>query len=443
MNIIIFIKFIVALLLGSAIGLERETTSCGKKKELWTLGGVRTFALISFIGAISGFFYSNHNAGLSFLLAIFVFAAILIFYFVTSSKSNNTGLTTEISALITYLIGFLITTSFVDIQVVIALSVVLILILSHKTQTKKFVLNLDRAELNSFISFGIVALVILPFLPDMSILLSHFGDIAKLPYLERFSHIEIINPYRLWLIVVLISGFSLLNYSLRKKIGHKNGLYFGSFFSGHISSTLTNQVLTLKSKAESKTSQLNFATANVLAYISSMTHFAILIFVLNFKLFLMIFPVLLSIFLVSSFFAWYWNKQSKKQPDKEIEIPEKETPKIFLTQAIVFALLITFVKIITQMGLVAFGQKGFAITASLSSLVGTDAAIINISELAGKTITLNYAIFVALLVNFVNLLGKWIFSKIKGNKEFAKLNLIYSSAVVLVSFVVYFLLTIK
>jgi len=105
------------------------------------------------------------------------------------------------------------------------------------------------------------------------------------------------------LIVVLISGFSLLNYSLRKKIGHKNGLYFGSFFSGHISSTLTNQVLTLKSKAESKTSQLNFATANVLAYISSMTHFAILIFVLNFKLFLMIFPVLLSIFLVSSFFA--------------------------------------------------------------------------------------------------------------------------------------------
>ncbi len=71
-----------------------------------------------------------------------------------------------------------------------------------------------------------------------------------------------------------------------------------------------------------------------------------------------------------------------------------------------FALLITFVKIITQMGLVAFGQKGFAITASLSSLVGTDAAIINISELAGKTISLNYAIFVALLVNLVNLLGK-------------------------------------
>jgi hypothetical protein len=50
---------------------------------------------------------------------------------------------------------------------------------------------------------------------------------------------------------------------------------------------------------------------------------------------------------------------------------------------------------------------------------------------------------VALLVNLVNLLGKWIFSKIKGNKDFAKLNLIYSSAVVLVSFVVYFLLTIK
>lgn len=123
----------------------------------------------------------------------------------------------------------------------------------------------------------------------------------------------------------------------------------------------------------------------------------------------------------------------------EIVIPFKDTPKLFLMPAIIFAVVITLVKIITQASLVVFGNQGFAISSALSSLVGTDAAIINISELTGSVISISQAIFVALLVNTVNLFGKWIYSSIKGTKEFAKLNLIYSSVVILVSFIVYLL----
>ncbi|MDD3808054.1 MAG: hypothetical protein PHG49_00445 [Candidatus Pacebacteria bacterium] len=42
----------------------------------------------------------------------------------------------------------------------------------------------------------------------------------------------------------------------------------------------------------------------------------------------------------------------------------------------------------------------------ISSLTGIDAIIINLSEMAQKTITINYAILVILLINSFNLLGK-------------------------------------
>ncbi|HRZ30024.1 MAG TPA: hypothetical protein P5052_04915 [Candidatus Paceibacterota bacterium] len=42
----------------------------------------------------------------------------------------------------------------------------------------------------------------------------------------------------------------------------------------------------------------------------------------------------------------------------------------------------------------------------VSSLAGIDAIIINISEMAKKTITLNYSILVILIINVVNLFGK-------------------------------------
>ncbi len=439
MSIIIFIKFITALLLGSVIGLERETTISSKEKEVWTLGGVRTFALISFLGAIAGFLYNNEMIIFSAIITGFIFLAILIFYLVTSIKANNTGLTTEISALLTFMIGFLIITNFLSPQIVIAITVVLVLVLSNKMQTKKFVLNLDRAELNSFISFGILALVVLPFLPDVSIYVRNIGNLQNFSVMTRFLDIEIVNPYRLWLIVVLVSGFNLLSYSLRKKFGNKKGLYFSSFLSGHISSTITNQVLTTKSKNEPKSMQLQFGIANIYGFMSSIVNLGILVFVLNFGLFVYLLPLMLVLMGTSLIFVWYWGNLNKKTIKDEIEIPVKETPKLFLKPAIAFALLVTAIKIITQVSFVFFGNEGFAITSAISSLVGISAVIVNIADVASKNITFYYAAFVVLLVNLVNLFGKWIYSCLKGNKEFARLNLVSSLAIVIVSYIFYFI----
>jgi uncharacterized membrane protein (DUF4010 family) len=71
---------------------------------------------------------------------------ILIYYFVTAFKANSTGLTTEISALLVYLIGFLIVIDIIPVSVIVAFSIILILILSNKKPSKKLASNITKKE---------------------------------------------------------------------------------------------------------------------------------------------------------------------------------------------------------------------------------------------------------------------------------------------------------
>jgi hypothetical protein len=57
--------------------------------------------------------------------------------------------------------------------------------------------------------------------------------------------------------------------------------------------------------------------------------------------------------------------------------------------------------------------------------------------MANKTIAINYSIFVILIINAVNLFGKWLYSYWKGSKTFSRLNLYFLIIILLVSFIWY------
>jgi hypothetical protein len=57
--------------------------------------------------------------------------------------------------------------------------------------------------------------------------------------------------------------------------------------------------------------------------------------------------------------------------------------------------------------------------------------------MVNKTLMINYAILIILVVNSMNLFGKWIYSFWKGNKIFSKFNFILFLSVSIVSFVWY------
>jgi len=100
--------------------------------------------------------------------------------------------------------------------------------------------------------------------------------------------------------------------------------------------------------------------------------------------------------------------QDKKKSffNPKLDLKLKEEPQLFLIPAIKFALLITGIKIVAGLALAFLGNNGFLGFSLISSLVGLDAILINISELAGSSITFDYAILVILIVNIFNLFGK-------------------------------------
>src|SRR5437879_12896350 len=95
---------ILSLALGLIIGVERETRSHEEKVD--TISGVRTFALTSLYGALSGYFSTVLNNSNFAVAAFFSTVMIsLVTYYLKVQKRGTLGQTSEIAFILTFLVG--------------------------------------------------------------------------------------------------------------------------------------------------------------------------------------------------------------------------------------------------------------------------------------------------------------------------------------------------
>ena len=92
---------------------------------------------------------------------------ILIYYAIGSMHTGDFGMTTEVAIFFTFLIGMLPMLDIVPLQIIVAIFVVLAMILSIKAKTQELVAGVSSKEIQAFINYAIVSLVILPFLPNI------------------------------------------------------------------------------------------------------------------------------------------------------------------------------------------------------------------------------------------------------------------------------------
>ena len=243
--------FLFALLIGASLGLERESSRNGNDEG--SAGGIRTYSLIALLGALAGFFYVQGITSMLVLVTSFVGLLILIYYALGSYLSKHLGMTSEISILVTFILGFLAVSQVVTPQITVILLVLTLLILSIKSQTKRLVTGISANEIQSFISYALIAVVVLPLLPNSPVTLSNIPFIPQLLQgygvdLGQFSTLEIFNPRKVWFIVALVTGIDVFGYLLGKLVGSKKSFTLTSFVAGFISSTSTTQSLAQKSK---------------------------------------------------------------------------------------------------------------------------------------------------------------------------------------------------
>jgi len=410
-------KLILALIFGATIGLERA----GSNQGAGEIGGIRTYSLIALIGALVGLFFVSNFSSLGILIAGGFLVLLIAYYAIGAYTTKDLGLTSEMSVIITFIIGLLLVLDIIPVQIIVAIFVILMLILSLKSKTSQFVAGISRPELQSFISYAIIALVVFPFLPDVAYKLK---DIPFLPDilqgfnvdLGQFSTLDLINPRKIWLVVVLITGIDVFGYILGKVIGNKKGFALTSFLAGFVSSTSTTQSLAQKSKKSSVFNHL--VGAAVLANLASFLQIFLLVGPLNSKFLVFITPsILIMIFTAALISIIFLNKREKDTKQKE---PEKKTGEIFsLMPALKFAGLLIIIKIVTKICLILFGQSGFIISSIIASFAGIDAILVNLAEMAGQSITFEFAFITFLLVNATNLLSKTVYSYLQGSSKFA------------------------
>jgi len=426
----LFLKLLLSIIIGGTIGLERESID----EKLTNIGGIRTYALIALTGSISGILLLNGFESLSVLISGGILAMVLIYYFIGASATRFYSISSELSALLTYLMGLLLIVDIIPLEITVAIFVIVIFILSVKSKTNKLVDGISRNELQSFISYAIIALVIMPILPDTSYTMK---DIPVLPDIfaalnvdiEKFSEIDLINPRKIWFVVVLITGIDVVGYVLGKIVGSKKGFALTSFMAGFISSTSATQSLAQRSK--NTTFMNHLVGAAILANLASFLQIFLLVGPLNAKWLVSIIPAILTMIMVAGIISIFLLRKNEPEENEENVEHSKQTKIFSLLPALRFAGILVLVKIITKTCLILFGNSGFVISSVIASFAGIDAIMVNLAEMAGKSITFEFALLTFILVNATNLTSKTIYSFLLGNKKFAYKFMVSSLLIIL------------
>lgn len=437
------IKLLISLAIGAAIGLEREVHERHEphgpeepKHASKAYIGVRTFSLITALGTISGLLYHDYFS-IFLSITIAFFSLTIVHYILNSWLSKDIGTTTEMATIFCYLIGLFIGLEVFPTILTIAIGVVLMLILATKSQIEGIVADVQRRELMAFIGYSLIALVVLPFLPNASYTLGEIPYIEQIAGtlkldLNQWGDLEIINPFTTWLIVAIITGVEFTGYVLERSIGKGKGLILTSLVGGFVSSTATTQSLAVQSKETKKIDML--VASALLATFASFFSATLILLPINPEYVGYIFPTLIILIVGFGIATFVFMRMDKTKKDNKIEETIDRNEVFSLKPALIFAVLYIAIKLLSRIALELFGETGFLITSALAAVTGIDAVLINVAQLARDQIEPFTGVLAFILVNAVNLIGKTTFVFLQAKREFAVKYAITIAVIILLSF---------
>ena len=418
-------KLLIALAIGLIIGFEREIAQ--EKLTNVKFAGLRTFGLAGLAGGLSAYLASSSlgvNGGASPGFAqngYFIFGVVLlaimallsIAYFRSTGMHPHLGITTEFSVIVTFLMGGL---TFFNPEVAIILTVIVAILLAFKQQLHEFTHKIPKTEFYDSLLFALIAVVILPILPDQSFGLPQYG----LP--------DIINPNQIWLIVVFISGISYIGYFLVKWFGTTAGLALTGIVGGMASSTaVTTSMGANTRQADGLENEAMVAATLANTVMLIRVAFIVLVFFPSLLYYVYIpFGVMVVVgLLVASYFYLQSNRIAHQGQTLRLGSPFSIKP------ALTFGALITIILFVSKFAANYFGTYGLYITSLFAGLADVDAVTISASQLASNnTIGPVVAVVAILIAVFVNLGIRIVYAYYFGTKKFGSYTIFMALAMV-------------
>jgi len=269
--------------------------------------------------------------------------------------------TTPVAALTTVGLGFI--AGFGEPGFAIAGAAVVTLILALKAELHRFLDKLDEDDVKALARYAVIAGAVLPFLPS-----GQYGPLGAW------------NPQKLWLVVVLVTGFSFLGYVANRIFGERHGTIATALIGGAYSSTAVTQSLAqrLGSEAKGGAENAGIALATGMMYL----RIPLLIAILATRVLVPICLILLPAVIVA-WAAGFW--LYRKAP--KCDAPTPPGNPIRLLPALGFVLFVAFAAVAAKWAAGRFGEQGIAVLLLIVGSTDVDTAIITLGNLQPAAIS--------------------------------------------------------
>ena len=346
-----------ALAAGILIGIERGWKLKDQKPGT-RVAGVRTFSMLGLCGGIAGLIGALGQPIVAAALATAA-AAIMVTAYARELKQQHDS-TSAVAALVTLAIGFLAGSGSAGLA--IACAAVSVALLALRTELHGFVDQLEEGDVKALARYAVIAGAILPFLPN-----GNYG-----PYGAW-------NPQRLWLVVVLVTGFSFLGYVANRLFGERRGTIATALIGGAYSSTAVTQSLAQRLGSEER----GGAEAAGIALASSVMYLRItlLVGILAPRVFFDFVVLILPALLVGAA-AGYW--LYRKAPSNDGPAPPGNP--IAILPALGFLVFVAIAAVAARWAEGRFGEGGIAGLLLITGSMDVDTAVITLGGLNPRAI---------------------------------------------------------
>ncbi len=361
---VLFGRLGLALAVGLLIGIERGWSARGEGAGR-RVAGLRTFGLLGLLGGVIGTLGLNVHPLLAAIVLAAAAAALVAGYLRDMRVDGNVSATSTIAALLTLCLGILATNGYPKAAVLVA--TVAMLVLSLRTQLHGWIARLNETDVQATARFALITAAVLPLLPN-----------------RRFGPYDAWNPRELWLVVVLVTGFSFAGYIASRTFGARRGILATAAIGGMYSSTAVIAVLARRLK-------LGDAPASLLAAgiaVASATMF-VRVLLLTAALAAFALPALAFVAAPAGLVAlaaclWLLRRDGRGAPGAST--PFVPHNPFELLPALGFALLVGALALATRWTEARFGDVGIAALLAITGSFDVDAAIVTLGGLPDGTI---------------------------------------------------------
>lgn len=399
---------LVSLAIGLMLGLEREYD---KLKDDSGFAGIRTFPIVT----ILGFALGNLSQTFTPWLLIVGFGSFILFLGISSFMKLKgdvaIGTTTNLALITTFVLGIMVSEELYRDSV--ATAVILVTLLSLKTTFRSIIENITHQELFAFIKFVIIALLILPFLPN-----------------RNYGPHDLLNPFEIGSIVVIVSFLNFIGYFLVKFVGSRKGILLTAILGGLISSTAVAWNYAAKSKQNPELSH-QYGAGIVIASAIMFPRLALLTALFNTTVlnYLIVPSLLLTLICLIPALLMLRKDTGKAETNIDLGNP------LNVLNALGFAVIFVVILYAVYFGNDYFGENGLYYSALIAGLADTTAITISMAKFAGNDGNAQLSALVIIASTLSNTLVKLGIATLKGSKITGKLVGYIFGAIILVGII--------